>query len=76
MEAMGPLVPHTLSAPCASRMDIAGVIDECLAQPTEMSIAVATVALYRHKRAHPGDTDASLLEGALECAKRVCRRVD
>ena len=55
---------------------IASVIDACLAQPTEEAIGAAHLALYRYKRAHPGDTDAAMLEDALESAKRVCRRTD
>ena len=40
----------------------------------EQTIAAAHVALYRYKRQHPDDTDVSMLEHALESAKRACRR--
>ena len=44
--------------------------------PRRRRSGAAHLALYRYKRAHPGDTDAAMLEDALESAKRVCRRTD
>ena len=55
------------------RDDIADVIETCVAAPTEQSVAMAGIALYRHKRAHGDDPGMSILQDALEGAKRMCR---
>ena len=55
------------------RHDIADVIETCVAAPTEQSVAMASIALYRHKRAHGDDPGMSILQDALEGAKRMCR---
>jgi hypothetical protein len=53
--------------------DIADVIETCVAAPTEQSVEMASIALYRHERAHGDDPGMSILQDALESAKRVCR---
>ena len=58
------------------RQDIADVIETCVAAPTEQSVALASIALYRHKRAHEDDPGIAILQDALESAKRMCRATD
>ena len=64
----------TATATTTSSTDVTTAIDACLSAPTEQSIGVASLELYRHKRDHPDDPNVSLLEGALDSAKRACRR--
>lgn len=68
-------VPTTASGITDNQpQDISEVIETCVAAPTEQSVAMASIALYRHKRAHGDDPDISILQDALESAKRMCRR--
>ena len=46
----------------------------CAPEVQVAEAGVASLELYRHKRDHPDDPNVSLLEGALDSAKRACRR--
>lgn len=71
--AAPPPATVAMIPPQQQRHDIADVIETCVAAPTEQSVAMASIALYRHKRAHGDDPGMSILLDALEGAKRMCR---